>query len=78
VISFNITITEGLNSFLLIDFGDKSEVGYPIAVERSKIYSYQHKFENSGYYDVNITVYNYALSDTTIIRVSSFNKYLVS
>ncbi len=68
---FNLDINEGTNPKILVDFNDSSPL---IFANQSFLInntlSFNHIFPGSGYYDVNITVFNLVSTVSKIIRVS--------
>ena len=67
----------GSNSYILIDYNDSTPVAQPVAGLENRVYAFNHTFSNSGYYDVNITVFNLVSTVSKIFRVSK-NITLVS
>ena len=63
----------GTNPCFLIDYNDSSSVAKPSAVVLDQNYTFIHTFPNSGYYDVNITVFNLVSVVSKIVRVSKMS-----
>ncbi len=69
-VSFIVTIQNGTSPYILIDYNDTTPVTKPVYGLLNTVYSFDHKFSNSGYYDVNITVFNLVSIVSKIVRVS--------
>ena len=69
-INFTFSIVMGTNPYFLIDYNDSSPVAKPNAGVLDQNYTFIHTFPNSGYYDVNITVFNLVSLVSKIVRVS--------
>ena len=68
-IIFYLTITNGTNAFILVDYNDGSPTDIPIKGLINNQYIFNHTFINSGYYNVNITVFNLVSSLSKIFSV---------
>jgi hypothetical protein len=69
-ICFTVTIQNGTNPYILIDYNDTTLVAKPVFGLLNTVYSFIHTFSNSGYYDVNITIFNLVSIVSKIVRVS--------
>ena len=76
-ISLILTITDGTNPNILIDYNDSSQLDEISNALINSKYIFNHIFPNSGYYDVNITVFNLVSSVSKIIRVIHKILYLL-
>jgi hypothetical protein len=65
----------GTNPSILIDYNDNSPVSSPVKGILHSSYSFNHSFPGSGYFDVNITVFNLVSSVSKIVRVSDLQKF---
>lgn len=61
---------DGTDASILVDYNDSSAINHPIAGLINETYEFNHVFQNSGYFYVNITVFNLVSSVSKIIRVS--------
>ena len=68
-INFTFSIVMGTNPYILINYNDSSLVAHPAAGVLDQNYTIIHTFPNSGYYDVNITVFNFVSVVSKIVRV---------
>jgi hypothetical protein len=66
---FNLTVIEGTNPYFVIDFNDSSPIGFPSNISINKLYNFSHIYPQSGYYNVNITVFNLVSTVSKIVRV---------
>ena len=72
-INFTFTITKGTNPYILINYNDSSPGAQPCAGVLDQNYTLIHTFPSSGYYDVNITVFNLVSVNSKIVRVRKFH-----
>jgi hypothetical protein len=69
-VSFIVKIQNGTSPYILIDYNDTTPVAKPVFCLLNTVYSFNHTFSNSGYFDVNITVFNLVSTVSKIVRVS--------
>ena len=65
-IEINYSSSDPFSNYL-IDFDDRSIVAFPQAINSPTVV--YHTFPQSGYYNVNVTVYNQVSSKSAIVLV---------
>ena len=64
-----MTITNGTNPTILIDFNDGTSVIFLPNSLLNYLYSFNHTFTQDGSYGVNITVFNHVSTVSKVLRV---------
>jgi hypothetical protein len=59
----------GTNAYILINYNDSTPTDLPVEGLINNQYIFNHTFPNSGYYYVNITVFNLVSSVSKIFKV---------